>query len=164
MNRLIYSLALAVMASGSALAAGDALSGLASSVSPSVLENSIQAAPVPVPAEAAPATPLTAETLKGEYAIRPYGFAMLQMTLADEVTIIRKDPAGDVVCKGVYELAAGPALTASFINCGGNDFSLKINLAGQTIETLSAGVNVIGSGKLGEDAIPMLPIKLQKIK
>ncbi|HAH32040.1 MAG TPA: hypothetical protein DCL44_06980 [Elusimicrobia bacterium] len=164
MKNFFYALVATVLTAGPALAAGNALLSLTSSVSPSVLENSVLPVPVPVPTAATPTTPLTAETIKGKYAVTPYKFAELGMVLADDVTITRQDPAGDVVCKGVYKLDEGMSvLAASFVNCGGNNFSLKINLAGQTVETLSAGVNVMSSGKLAEDTIPVLPIKIKKL-
>lgn len=164
MKKMFYAMVAAVLTAGPALAAGDALDSLTSSVPPSVLENSAAPVPVPAPAAAVPATPVTAGNIKGQYVVVPYKFAELRMILAEDVTIIRQDPAGDVVCKGVYKLDEGTSvLTAAFVNCGGNDFSLKIGLAGQTLETLAAGINVMGSGQLAEDVIPVLPIKLKKI-
>ncbi len=164
MKKMFYALVAAVLAAGPALAAGGALDSLNASVSPSALETSVAPVPAPVPVAAVPATPLTAENIKGQYVVVPYKFAELQMVLAEDVTIIRRDPAGDVVCKGVYKLDEGTSvLSASLVNCGGSDFSLKIGLAGQTLETLAAGINVMGSGQLAEDVIPVLPISLKKI-
>ncbi|OIO01477.1 MAG: hypothetical protein AUJ51_08455 [Elusimicrobia bacterium CG1_02_56_21] len=164
MNKMFYALVAAVLSAGPAMAAGDALESLTLAVAPSALENTVTPVPAPVPVPAVPGTAVTAENIKGQYVVVPYKFAELRMILADDVTIIRQDPAGDVVCKGVYKLEAGTSvLSAAFVNCGGNDFSLKIGLAGQTLETLAAGIGVMGSGQLAEDVIPMLPIKLKKI-
>jgi len=163
---MFYALVAAVLTAGPAMAAGDALESLTSAVPPSALENTVTPvpAPVPVPVPAVPGTAINAENIKGLYVVVPYKFAELRMILADDVTIIRQDPAGDVVCKGVYKLEAGTSVfSASFVNCGGNDFSMKIGLAGQTLETLAAGIGVMGSGQLAEDVIPVLPIKLKKI-
>lgn len=164
MNKIFYAIVATVLTVSPALAAGDALDSLTSSVPLSALENSVTPVPVPQPVAVAPATAVTAGNIKGLYVVVPYKFAELRMILAEDVTIIRQDPAGDVVCKGVYKLDEGTSvLSASFVNCGGNDFSLKIGLAGQTLETLAAGINVMGSGQLAEDVIPVLPIKLKKI-
>ncbi len=165
MKRVFYALIATVISAGPSFAAGSAFLRLADSVSPAALENIVPQPPAPAPAAGVSATPITAETIKGEYAVRPYKFAELLMLVAEDVTVIRRDPAGDVVCKGVYKLdTVTPALTASFENCGGNSFALKIDLAGQTIETLFAGVNVMGSGVLAEDSIPKLPINIRKTK
>jgi hypothetical protein len=164
MNKLFCAVVLTVLAAGSARAADNAFGGLMLLAAPAALENAVPTPPLPTPATepAATATPLTAETIKGQYALRPRGFGPLEMTLADDLTIIRRDPAGDVVCKGVYELRPGPILAASLTNCG-SKFSLQIDLAGQTVETLSAGVSVLGSGNLAEDSIPKLPLTIKKI-
>ncbi len=164
MKKMFYALVAAVLTAGPASAAGGALKSLTSAVPCSVLENAAAPAPVPAPVAAVPATPLTAENIKGLYVVVPYKFSELRMILAQDVTIIRQDPAGDVVCKGVYKLEAGTSvLSAAFVKCGGSDFSMKIGLAGQTLETLAGGINVMGSGQLAEDVIPVLPIKLKKL-
>jgi hypothetical protein len=179
MKRISYAVVFVVMSAAAAHAAADsAAAGLISSVPPSALENIVL--PSPGPAAEIPSTPpqdpssvsapagtrLNGETIQGEYLFKTAKMPELKIILADNAaTLIKPDPDGDLVCKGVYKMDADKSLLITdFGDCGGSSFSHTMYLEGQTVESLMAGADVIGSLKMDGDVTPSMPVKIKKVK
>lgn len=165
MNRLICAVFFFAMAAGTASAADNALSDLKAAVPPSALETAVEPPPAPAPIPEVVTTPLTAETIKGEYLVKTAGMPVLRIIFADDATLIKPDPAGDLVCKGTYTLdTAKMFLITDFKDCGGSSLTHTMYLQGQTVESLTAGVKVLSSILLDGDVTPQIPVKIQKTK
>lgn len=163
MTRLLCAVFFAAMAATPARAAADALAGLKSAVSPSVLESSV---PLPsAPKAEVAATPLNARILKGEYLVKAAGMPVLRIILAKDATLIKPDPAGDLVCKGTYKLdRVKMLLVTNFKECGSNSLTHTMFLEGQTVESLQAGAEVLSSVKMDGKLIPSVPVNIKKLK
>lgn len=163
MNKILCAVVLAAMSAGPSRAANNALFDLKAAVSPSALED--MAVPSPEPAPAAAATPLSPDTIKGEYVVKTAGMPVLQIILAADVTLIKPDPAGDLVCKGAYKFdTAKSLLITDFTECGSSTFTHTMFLEGQTVESLQAGAKILSSILMDGDFTPSVPVKIQKVK
>jgi hypothetical protein len=177
MKKFLCAVVLVVASAGISRAADTAFVELAASVSPSVLEDVVLPSPAPAvetqvpvgeeqPSTSASAgTQLDGNTIQGEYLVQMAKMPTLRIIFADNnATLIKPDPTGDFICKGTYKIAADQTLFTDFKDCGGSSFSHTMYLAGQTVESLTAGVSVPGLLKMDGDVTPGMPVGIQKVK
>ena len=173
MKKVLCAVLFAVVAAGSAMAADDALTGLKASVSPLALEDSVPPVPVaPAPVEPAAVvevTKLDAVNIQGEYIVlvKMENMPPMQMLYADnKSTLTRKRANGDVlVCEGTYKLdLQTETLVTDLPDCGGSALVYTMFLKGQTLESLTAGVNARGTLKMDGDVTPEVNVGIKKIK
>lgn len=115
----------------------------------------------------AAATALNQKNIQGEYVLKAHDiYLMARISMANNfATLSSQDQNGGINCRGTYLLNEKlQSLEVIFPGCNQQQINYKLNLKGQTLESLLGNTEVLVSIKAGMEVIPNLPFSVQKLK